>query len=584
MIDKRLLSVRYIVAGNAGSFIGLLSVLSLSYFTVPVLAGPPPAVDAGSILRDQQRVSPQYPQLPVLEKTKEQPVKTESGVLVAVKVFKFSGYEGVATEAELQALVADTKGKTVSFGELKGLVDKIIDHFREKGWFRARAYLPKQDVTSGVIEVAVLQGASDGRLEFKLDKTARISQCVLRRIGETAVRKGEPVNEHDFERSVLLMNDLPGVIARASLAPGTLPGTTSVEVAVSEGPILSGVIWSDNHGSRYTGSWRGSTTISINDPFRYGDQITALITEAEGLVQGRVGYSTLLCFPGLRGSLSYTGMNYEIGADRAYLDSRGGSNNVDVGLSYSLLRSRTNTLMTSLTYGYKVLVDKVNGSVNYDKQLNSVTLIANGDRYDQFLGGGATSYSAGVTTGHLNESKNASYYLTGKEGRYTRFNFALARLQRLAEGVNFNLSGSAQISLDNLGSSEQFSLGGPNAVRAYPVGEAPGDEGQLVSADIRYNIPPGTSTRTLQIACFYDAGYITLNRDRYAGDVANATSSNTYWLQGAGVGLNYLFSGKGSLRCSWAHVIGSNPGQYEGNNADGRDDKSRFWLQGELGF
>lgn len=576
----------HIFAGNKRSFIGLLSVLSISSFAVPVLALSPslPPVDAGSILRDQQSRLPQYPQLPAPEKAKEQPAKSESGVLVAVKGFKFSGYEGAATEAELQMLVADAKGKTISFGELKGLVDKITDHFREKGWFRARAYLPKQDVTSGIIEIAVLQGASDGRLEFKLDKTARISQGLLRCIGETAVRKGAPINEHDFERSVLLMNDVPGVIARASLAPGTLPGTTGVEVAVSEGPILSGVVWSDNHGNRYTGSLRGNTTISINDPFRYGDQISALLTEADGLAQGRIGYSAPVCFPGLRGSLSYTGMSYKIGADRASLNATGSSNNVDVGLSYPLLRSRTNTLMTSLTYGYKALVDKTEGLVSSDKQLNSVTLSADGDRYDQLWGGGATSYSVGVTTGHLNESINESYSVTGKEGQYTRFNFALARLQRLSEVLNVNLSGSAQISLDNLGSSEQFSLGGPNAVRAYPVGEAPGDEGQLVTADIRYNIPLKTSTRSFQIVGFYDAGHIKLNKERYNNDVSNDSSRNTYWLQGAGVGINYLFSQKGTIRCSWARVIGSNPGQYGGKNADGRGDKSRFWLQGELYF
>ncbi|MEI7748949.1 MAG: POTRA domain-containing protein, partial [Chlorobiaceae bacterium] len=140
----------HIFAGNKRSFIGLLSVLSISSFAVPVLALSPslPPVDAGSILRDQQSRLPQYPQLPAPEKAKEQPAKSESGVLVAVKGFKFSGYEGAATEAELQMLVADAKGKTISFGELKGLVDKITDHFREKGWFRARAYLPKQDVTS----------------------------------------------------------------------------------------------------------------------------------------------------------------------------------------------------------------------------------------------------------------------------------------------------------------------------------------------------------------------------------------------------------------------------------------------------
>ncbi|MEI6651955.1 MAG: ShlB/FhaC/HecB family hemolysin secretion/activation protein [Chlorobiaceae bacterium] len=577
--------MRHIVAGNAVSIIGLLSVLSLSSFAVPVLASQaPPVPDAGSIFRDQKSMLPQFPQLPAREKARELPAKSESGVLVAVKGFKFSGYEGAVTEAELQALGADIKGKSISFEELKALADKITAYFREKGWFRARAYLPKQDVTSGIIEIAVLQGASDGRLEFKLDKTARISQGVLHSIGETAIRKGAPVNEHDLERSVLIMNDLPGVIARASLAPGTLPGTTGVEVAVSEGPILSGLIWGDNYGNRYTGSWRGNTMISINDPFCYGDQITALMNEADGLVQGRIGYSAPVFLPGLRGSLSYTGMSYEIGADRAYLAATGSSNNVDAGLSYSLIRSRTRNLTTSMTYGYKSLVDRTAGPAYYEKQLNSVTLNVNSDRYDQLWGGGASSYSIGVTTGHLNESKNASYYLTGKEGQYTRFNFALARLQRLSEEVNFNLSGVAQMSLDNLGSSEQFSLGGPNAVRAYPVGEAPGDEGQLITADIRYNIPLATSTRSIQIDGFYDAGHITLNRDRYAGDVFNDTSRNTYWLQGAGVGLNFLFSQKGALQCSWAHVIGSNPGQYQGKNADGRAENSRFWLHGELYF
>ncbi|MFZ4524009.1 MAG: ShlB/FhaC/HecB family hemolysin secretion/activation protein [Chlorobium sp.] len=575
--------MRHIIAGKAGSFIGLLSVLSLSSFAVEGLAAPP-VPDAGSILRDQQSRLPQSPQLPPREKVREQPAKSESGIQVSVKGFKFSGYEGVATDAELQSLVAGTKGKTISFGELKALADTITDHFRQKGWLRARAYLPKQDVTSGIIEIAVLQGASDGRLEFKLDKTARISPKALRTIGETAVRKGEPINEHDLERSVLLMNDLPGVIARASLAPGTLPGTTAVDVAVSEGPILSGVSWGDNHGNRYTGSWRGNASIAISDPFCCGDQFTAMMTETDGLAQGRLGYNTPIFFPGMRGSISYTGMSYEIGADRAYLDARGSSNNVDAGLSYPLIRSRNKTLTTSLTYGYKSLVDKIAGSVSSDRQLNSVTLSANLDRYDQFWGGGATRYSIGITTGHLNESKNASYAVTGKEGQYTHYNLALARLQRLSEGVNFNLSGSLQKSFDNLGSSEQFSLGGPNAVRAYPVGEAPGDEGQLVSADIRYTLPLAASLGTLQITSFFDAGHITLNRDRYTGDVTNDAGRNTYWLQGAGVGLNYFFSQKGALRCSWAHVIGSNPGQYQGKNADGRDDKSRFWLQGELYF
>ena len=578
--------MRHIIAGKAGSFIGLLSVLSLSSFAVQGLAAPAPTVpDAGSILRDQQSRLPQPSQLPAREKAKEQPAKYESGVLVFVKGFKFIGYEGVATEAELQALVADAKGKTITFGELKGLADKITVHLKEKGWGRARAYLPKQDVTSGIVEIAVLQGASDGRLEIKMDRTARINPCVLRAIGEKAVRKGEPLNDHELERSVLLMNDLPGVIARASLASGTEPGTTRVTLTASERPIVSGLILGDNYGNHYTGSWRASTNIAINDPFRYGEQISAIMIEADGLAQGRLGYSMPLLIPGLRASLSYTGMSYELhGADFSVLDYKGNSNALDTGLSYSLVRSRTSNLSTSLSYGYKVLVDKMGDMKVSDKQLNSVNLNFNGDFYDQFWGGGASNYSVGVTTGTLNESASGYIDIAGKEGRYTRFNLALGRLQRLAGKLNMSVSCSAQMSLDNLDSSEKLSLGGPYAVRAYPVGEAPGDAGQLVSADLRYNLPLSGPWGNLQFIGFYDAGHIRLNKDRYAFDVFNDTNRNTYWLQGAGAGVNYIVADKGALRAVWAHVLGRNPGQKDGRNSDGGNDKNRFWLQGELYF
>ena len=509
--------------------------------------------------------------------------KQESGVLVAVKEFAFSGYEGIATEAELQALVAGAKGKTISFGELKALTNKVTAHLRGKGWFLAKAYLPKQDVTSGVVHIVLLQGASDGRIQFKMDKTVRVSPRVLRNIGNGAVEKGQPLNDKKLERSVLLMNDLPGVTARASLSPGVEPGTTGVLYSVSEGPVISGVVLGDNHGNHYTGEWRANTNIAVDDPFRSGDQISAFLTRAEGLLQGRIAYSTPLLFTGLRGTLSYTGMSYELGEEFAVLDYKGSSNAFDAALSYPLVRSRNQNLIANLSYGYKALVDKQAGIKLNDKTLNSVTMSLNGDSYDQFWSGGATSYSLGVTTGDFNDSLN-NLAITGKEGRYTHFNLALGRLQRVSRAVNLNVSANAQTSLDNLDSSEKFSLGGPNGVRAYPVGEAPGDNAQLFSADIRYNVPVTRLCGTLQLIGFYDAGHTTLNKDRYAGDVANDANRNSYWLQGAGAGFNYVVSGTGALRCVWAHTLGSNFGMRNGQNADGGKDVNRFWLQGELYF
>ncbi len=559
-----------------------LLAVGIAFSANTLLAAPIP--DAGSILRDQAPRQEQQPRIAAPEIKVVEPSKAEGGVRIAVKGFTFSGYEGIIAEAELQALAADAKGKELTFSDLQALAGKITASFRARGWEQARAYLPAQDITSGIIQIAVTQIKSDGKIIIKRDKTARVNDKVLQGYGKSAVVSGQQINFHDLERSLLLMNDLPGVSVKASLAPGVEAGTNGIELAVTEGPLISGSAWGDNQGNRYTGVWRGNARLSLNDPLHRGDQMTILLTGATGLQQGRIGYTIPLASDGVRANLSYTGMRYELGKELTDLQYKGQSHSIDAGLSYPMLRSRNSNLFAAITYGYRAFIDTVADTDISDNQINSVTMALNGDRYDQLLGGGYTSYNIGLTTGAHHESI-ADISLTDTEGTYSRFNLGLARLQRLAERVNLHLSGSAQLSTGNLSSSEKLSLGGPFGVRAYPIGEASGDEGQLINADIRYQLPLPSKWGNLQLSGFYDAGHITLNKTRYFYDVSNATDSNDYWLQGAGLGLNYSYSSTFSLNASWAHVIGDNPGRsFAGNNSDGQSNNNRFWLQGMLSF
>ena len=544
----------------------LLSAASLQARVIP---------DAGSILRDQQlRQNPQTQQLPSSEETKDQTPELGRGVQVMVKGFVFSGYEGIVTEGELQSITTSYVGKKISYSELQTIVDKVTAFLKNKGWFLAKAYLPKQDVTSGIIEIAVHQGKSDGSLSIKKDKSVRIRTKILQSVGALAIRRDQPLNEQKLERSVLLMNDLPGIDARASLAPGTIPNSSGVEIAVTEGDLFSGTAWADNQGNYYTGAWRGNTTLTFNDPLRYGDQMTLLLTEASGLTQGRVGYSFPLYRNGFKGNLAYTGMRYTLGGELSGENYKGRSNNIDAGFSYSMVRSRTSNLTTSFSYGYKALVDTWKSDVPLrDKKLHSATFTLSGDRNDHFYGGGYTSGNIGMTTGALHES------VANTENNYTRLNYGASRVQHLAQRINLDVSLSAQSAMNNLDSSEKFSLGGPNGIRAYPVGEGAGDEGQLLSANLRYNMPVASALGSFQISCFFDAGRVTLQKNEGVSP-STATNLNNYGIQGAGLGFNYSYLARFALRGSWAHVIGDNPGRSAaGNNSDGHNDKSRFWLQ-----
>ncbi len=581
--------MRNSITAKALSLTGLLLVLSFSRPVQP-LSAEPVRPDAGSILRDQQQSQKQFPnqQFPTPESAKEPVSQAGSTVQVVVKGFTFSGYEGLATEAELQGVVAGFIGKSVTLGELNGLTDKVTALLKTKGYLQARAYLPEQDITSGIIKIAISQAKSDGNVTIKRNKNARICPDFLHRIALSPLHAGKPIKESELERTVLLINDLPGVSAKASLVAGTEPGTSGVDLAVTEGKLFSGMLYGDNQGNRYVGKWRASAMVSVNDPLHHGDQLTILLTEASGLAQGRVGYSIPVAFNGLRANLAYTGMRYELGDGLANLHYKGDSNSIDAGLSYPVLRSRNANVTTSASYGYRGLIDSQADVNIHDKTINNATFTVNGDRYDQLYGGGYISYSASITTGSMHESSAitaADAVTNGTEGGYTRFNLGLARLQRLSSKVNLNLSGSAQLATGNLDSSEKFSLGGPNSLRAYPIGEASGDQGQLLSAELRYALPLEPKLGTLELISFYDAGHITLHNERYTGDVATATNRNDYWLLGAGAGINYAYSGRLSVRATWAHVIGDNAGRDSANkNSDGLNDKNRFWLQSIYSF
>jgi hemolysin activation/secretion protein len=101
-------------------------------------------------------------------------------------------------------------------------------------------------------------------------------------------------------------------------------------------------------------------------------------------------------------------------------------------------------------------------------------------------------------------------------------------------------------------------------VRAYPQGEAYGDEGHLVTVELRHSF-----TQTLQGLIFFDAGSVVINRDPYL------PVSNTRFLSGGGVGVNARVFGI-DIKADLA-VRGS--GGLAVSEPATINHKSRFWLQ-----
>ncbi|NTU58035.1 MAG: ShlB/FhaC/HecB family hemolysin secretion/activation protein [Chlorobiaceae bacterium] len=560
----------------------VMSCLLVPFLESGVLAAPP---DAGQILRGQQpqRQIPQLKSLPERERVEEyQP--SGSGVRILVKGYRFTGFEALASESELLSQVADTIGKELNDGDLNAQLKRVDTLLRKKGWFLAESYLPEQDVSSGIIEISLSKNISDGSMTFSRQKNARISKEVLAGIGEDAVKSGYAINERQLERSLLIMNELPGVTAFAQLATGNVPGSTGVAVEVSEGALLSGGAWADNYGNYYTGQWRTSALVNINDPSGRGDQISVAGSVSDGFREGKIAYSHPLGSSGLKGALIYSPMSFEMGKEISDLKIKGQSQSVNAGLSYPLVRSRLSNITLTAGYEYKLLSDSIWGLELHDRSLNSCSIGLKGYFYDKLLGGGYNTWNANVTNGMSNERL---LYITksGIQGSYMHANLGLDRLQQVTDGVTLNVAWTAQFSPGNLDSSERFYLGGPFGVRAYPVGEASGDAGHLLNVDLSIKLPVPNNYGTLMLGGFYDAGRITTHINPWPFSILTDTGKNSYWLQGAGLELSYFKTDLFSIKSCWAHVIGENSGRDGwGRNADGKKDNDRFWLIAALYF
>jgi len=581
-----------------------LIVLLTGCCAVQILAATP---DAGQLLREQQS---QVERLPAQRPAKasdpvvEGPMPTTSGVMVLVKEIHFKGFEGLASEPELRAVVNGSIGRKLGVAELQQLVEAVTVFLRNKGFFLARAYLPKQDVTDGVVEIAIIQARSDGEVGISRASGVRVRDEQLKQVAAAAIKPGQPLHEQDLERVLLLMNDIPGVTARAVLSPGATPGTTRVTINVTEASLFSGAIWGDNYGNRYTGAWRGNGYFSLNDPFHLGDQFNLMVSGASGLAQGRVSYSAPLGARGLRGNITYSNMQYKLGQELAGLEGKGTASTIGAGVSYPLIRRRSFNLNLNAGLERNELKDDAYGYNIRHKRLEGGNVGITGDYADQIFGGGYTTWAASLTSGNLNLSRNRSDYdldqgrlvydnagdyiqvpAAKTAGTYTHVNLSGSRLQRVTSRLSLAVSYYGQLSSKNLDSSEKFNLGGPYGVRAYPVGEASGDEGHLLNFELREDLPWGAKWGNFQVIGFLDTGYITLYKNPWPGAINTATHNNDYWLSGTGLGFGFNRPGLYSVHMNYAYKLGDNPGRSAtGKDADGRDDSGRLWLMGQLMF
>ena len=89
--------------------------------------------------------------------------------------FRFTG-NSVLSNEELNAVLRHFVDRQLTLEQLNRAAEEVQSQYRYKGYFLARAYLPPQTPTDGIVEIAILEGRID-KVSVTVAPDAPISGC-----------------------------------------------------------------------------------------------------------------------------------------------------------------------------------------------------------------------------------------------------------------------------------------------------------------------------------------------------------------------------------------------------------------------
>lgn len=385
--------------------------------------------------------------------------------------------------AEFAPLYEEFLAREISTEEIEAILARITTLYRDRGYFLSRAVAPAQDIAGGILRIRVIEGY----VETVLFEDARREQELrpyVRRI--TAER---PLKLATLERGVLLLNDVPGVGASASIrAKDEEAGAYELIIALDE-QTADGSFFFNNWGTDAVGPLQTWLSGGVNSPLGWGERLHAgfftVPNQPNELLYGEVGYTHPIGWDGTY--LSLTGSVTRVNeGDGSSIDSTSGR--VALRAWHPLIRGQSQNLWLSggMEY-YNLDEDFEDETIARDKlrvlRAGLNYWLADGFRGDNFV---AVEVSQGLPV--LGASRSGSDKLTNPGGQsdFTKATMEASREQGLTEEIGVQVAFAGQKSLDRLLSSEQFGYGGSRFGRAYDFAEISGDDGVAGGMELRY--------------------------------------------------------------------------------------------------
>jgi len=506
-----------------------------------------------------------------------------------VNAFRIEG-RTLLSERKLTKALKGFTDRDLSLTQLQEAAWVIVQTYRKAGWL-VSAMVPQQEIEQGVVTLRVVE-ARLGQVHIEFPQGVKLPRKRITAMAQAHLVAGEPINLRQLDRLLMVLDDMPGVVATGSFTPGTEPGSTDVLIVLGPDKPTDASLMLDNMGAVSTGSTRLSANLSIHNAAGLGDALQLQALRTDGSRYGRVAYSVPVGLDGMRAGVHASDMRYNLVGSFAALQASGAAQTWGVDLSASLIRQPEHNLSWQLSTDSKTFRNLALANTQaaepttvslYRLDVLRTGLTANW--LDPFLSSAQNIASVLMSYGRVdlanspNAAADSAAARTG--GAFRKINVNYNREQSLSGQLTWYLQAAAQWANANLDSSEKMYLGGATGVRAYPSNEAGGTNGSSATTGLKYRLDPSWTLNG-----FTDWGRTQNYRDNFNAAGTELTSVNTQSLKGLGLSLNWRDAQGREVSATWSRRHGANPGANAstGADSDGTRTLNRLWLSAALNF
>jgi hemolysin activation/secretion protein len=455
-------------------------------------------------------------------------------------------------EAILAGHIRSQPADGYTINQLQGIADELTRFYRERGFIIAQAIVPAQEVQDGRVSLRVLEGSlEDVQVEGNATYRAKVIEGPFRRL------RGQPITQESIERALLDVQDFPGLTVFGTFTSGDELGNTDLVVKVREEDRFYYTPSVDNYGSEFTGEYRAMLNFTFNNLFRAADQVNAYVLQTFEPDNGTYGGLSFK-FPFGRNAIGFGGSTnqFDVGGLETLTDLgvSGEVDQADIYWDYTFANGRFFGASGRLGVAAKKATTEIPGFESNEKVVISEDNLAVASLVLDFFA--ASRKGRGFTVGSFVADVGMPDRLGSMDGSGDGISSRTG-----GDGANNSLllRADGQFSDDILVALEQYSIGGPQNVRAYPVAEALVDTGASATLEWVFNAPgfsdkPTKGNRTwgeiFQVSLYADYAYGELNNPR-------VNEEPTVDYSGFGLGLQFNVPGKLYARFDVASPIGS---------------------------